>query len=133
MPRARGPAEAIETRRGEVERIHAAGAQYFKVSGEIQVIDPGETAIIVNFPVIFVDKPAFSFGPTLDDGQPIQIGSLPTCSVVVISWQERIRDDDTVLYVGAQFAIVTTGPENQVMLVQWHMEGIGLRGPVNED
>lgn len=124
---------AIESRRGEIERKRAAGAQYFKVSGEIEVDGVGETAISVSFPVLFVDKPAYSFGPELYPGQVTVIGNLPTASCTVLLWHHRVRDDGSNIYTGAQFAIVTTGPTGQAMIIQWHMEGIGLRGPVEED
>lgn len=133
MTRGHTPGGAIELRRGEIERINESGAQYFKVSGEIEVVNPGEAAISVNFPTFFVDKPAFSFGAQLDAGQNTTLGNLPTCSIVVIAWHKSVRPDGSNIYVGAQFAIVTTGPSDQVMLVQWHMEGVGLRSPVETD
>src|SRR5690348_16913053 len=131
MAKSVSPPHAIELRRGEIERMGNQSAQYYKVSGEIEVVGPGEAAISVLFPVLFVDKPAFSFGSALNPGSVVTIGSLPTCTVVVLVWHERVREDGSIMYVGAQFAIVTTGPSDQVMLVQWHMEGVGLRGPVD--
>lgn len=133
MSKAVTPGHAIELRRGEIERVNNQTAQYFKVSGEVEVVGPGEAVVDVLFPVIFTDKPAFSHGPALSDGISTTDGNLPTCSVVVLLWHERVRDDGTIVYAGAQFAIVTTGPTDQVLLVQWHVEGVGLRGPVDED
>jgi len=130
--RIHGPGDAAEHRRGEVERIEQSGAQHFKLSGEVEVVGVGEAGVSLTFPVIFTDKPAFSFGPALDDGQAVTVGNLPNCSVVVVGWHERVRDDGTFNYVGAQLTIVTTGPSDQVMLVQWHMEGTALRGPVDD-
>jgi hypothetical protein len=133
MPRAHGPADAFERRRGDVEQVNNAGAQYFKVSGIIEVIGPGEATISISFPVLFVDKPAFSYGPEVGSGQPTTIGNLPKCSVVVIAWDERVRNDGSVIYVGVQYAILTEGPADQVLFLQWHMEGVGLRDPIDED
>lgn len=121
---------AFEIRRGEVDRIAAQGAQYFKITGEIEADGVGEAAHTVDFPCLFTDKPSFSFGPELGAGQVVVTGSLPTGSMVVLNWQESVRDDGTVIYSGATFAMVTTGPADQVMVFQWHMEGIGLRNPV---
>lgn len=133
MARSHGPGDAFERRRGEVERVSKAGPQYEKVSGEIQMPDVGETSISVNFPVFFVDKPSFSWGAELYPGSPVEITNLPTASCVVLLWHTRVRDDGTSIYVGAQFALVATGPASQVTIFQWHVEGVALRGPVDED
>lgn len=123
---------ALELRRGEVERQTAAQAQYFKVSGEIEINGSGEATISVAFPVLFVDKPSFSFGAELGAGEPLAAGNLPTGSLCVAQWGEQARDDGTIIYSGATFAVVSTGPPGQTMILQWHMEGIGLRGPTPE-
>lgn len=128
--RAKGPAEAIEIRRGEIERLRGAGSQYYKVTGEIQVNGTGEGAITVPFPIFFVGKPALSIGHELGPGQPYTSGNFPVCSTTVLRWEEKIRDDGTVLYAGALFGIVTSGPVGQVVIVQWHVEGIGIRNPI---
>jgi hypothetical protein len=128
-----GPGHAIELRRAEIERINNTGAQYFKASGEIQVNGTGEAAISVAFPIYFSDKPLLSTGFELGPGQPFVPGNLPVCSATVLRWEERVRDDGTVVFAGAVFGIVTSGPEGQVTVLQWHVEGTGLRGPVEED
>lgn len=120
----------FELRRGEVDRIAAQGAQYFKVSGEIEVSDTGEAVVAVNFPVQFVAKPHYSCGAELGPGQTTTVGQLPVGNICVLKWQETVRDDGSVIYSGASFGIVTAGLTGQVMIMQWHMEGIGLRNPV---
>lgn len=120
---------AIEVRRGEIERVRSAGAQDVKVTGTIQVTEPGEAVISVTFPTLYVNKPDFTFGPELGPGQALVIQSLPSACLTVVQWGEAIRDDGTVLYAGATFAVVTEGPIGQVMLIQWHMDGLALRGP----
>lgn len=130
MPKGRDIGSAFEKRRGEVERIGNAQAQVFRVNGEIEVDGVGEFAVTVDFPCLFVDKPEFSFGPELGPGQPVVQGQFPECDCVISQWQSKVRDDGTVIYAGATFCIVTNGPVGQVMLVQYHMEGVGLQGPV---
>jgi hypothetical protein len=123
---------ALEVRRGEVDRQASAEAQYFKVSGEIEMNGSGEAVIAVSFPVYFVDKPSFSFGAELGAGEPLTAGQLPTGHLVVAQWGERQRDNGSIVYAGATFAVVTTGPATQTLILHWHMEGVGLRGPTPE-
>lgn len=123
---------AIETRRGEIERVRDSGTQWFKISGDVTVYGAGEAVVSVTFPVYFTEEPRGSFFGRLYPGSAVEAGSLPTVSVVASSWGETLRDDGTVLIGGATLAIVTTGPESQNMVVQWHMEGVGLRGPLDE-
>jgi hypothetical protein len=129
MARDASISSAFEKRRGEVERVGNAQAQVFRVTGEIEVDGAGEATVSVAFPVLFVDKPDYSFGPELGPGQPIIAGQLPECTMTVLQWNERIRDDGTIIYAGATFGAVTYGLPTQVMIVQWHMEGVALRGP----
>ncbi len=129
MPKGRDVGSAFESRRGEIERINNAQAQIFRVNGEIQANGIGEFAVTVTFPCLFVDKPEYSFGPELGPGIPLVPTQFPECSMSVALWQTRVRDDLTVIYSGATFAIVTNGPVGQVMLIQYHMEGVALRGP----
>lgn len=124
---------AFELRRGAVERINAQGAQYYKVTGEIEVPGTGEATHTVQFPCLFSEKPAFSFGPELVPGVLVVRGSLPSGNMCVLKWHETIRDDGTVIFSGADFAMTMTGTADQAMIFQWHMEGIGLRGPTGED
>lgn len=131
MAIARTLSYAIETRRGEIERVQGAGAQFFKVTGEVTVYGVGEAIAEVTFPVLFTEEPRGSYFGILFPGSPVEAGSLPTLSVVASHWGEQARDDGTALIQGATLAIVTTGPEGQNMRVQWHMEGTGLRSPID--
>lgn len=133
MPKAHEPNDAFEIRRGEIERIQNAGAHYTKISGKVRIIGVGESSYSVVFPVLFVEQPLFSCGPLLDPGISVVKMSLPTCTGTVHLWHERVRDDGTNIYAGAEIGFVSTGPTDQVMLVQWHMEGVALRGPVDEE
>lgn len=142
MPRTKNLGNAFENRRGELERINNAQAQYFAVTGEIEVDGVGEASANVLFPCLFTDKPRFHSGHELGPGQPVTSGSMPTAAITVLAWDQRVRDDGTVVYAGATLGIVTTGPAPvtspitgvnstaQVMVIQWHMDGVGLRGPV---
>lgn len=121
---------ALDAKTGDRERIMDAQAQYFKVTGEIECDGPGEGVTNITFPVFFTEKPRFSFGLELLPGQPVLAGQFPVCSATVIRWGQRGRDDGSFVYSGAALSISTDGPDGQVIIVQWHMEGMGLRGPV---
>ncbi len=116
-----------------MERQANSEAQPTIVTGEIQVNGTGEGAVTVSFPVLFVNKPYFSWGSELGPGQPTVSGSFPACSMSVLQWSEQMRDDGTVIYAGATFGTVTSGPIGQVMIVQWHMEGTALTGPTSNE
>lgn len=109
-----------------------AQAQYFKITGEVECNQPGEGVINVVFPVFFTEKPRFSYGVELMPGQPIAAGQFPRCTATVIQWGQRGREDGSFVYSGASFSISVDGPDGQVLIVQWHMEGMGLRGPIPE-
>lgn len=129
MPKGRDIGSAFESKRGEVERQSDSEAQNFHVTGEIQCNGAGENVVSVTFPILFVVKPSYSFGPELGPGQPAIAGQLPECSMTVLQWHENVREDGSIIYAGATFGAVTYGPATQVVTVQWHMQGVGLRGP----
>ena len=120
---------AFDKQRSNQERIENAEAQWFHCTGEIQVYRAGASTVSVLFPVFYTDKPRFSYGAELSPGDSYETGNMPTCSVVVLSWDQRLREDGTVVYAGATFCIVTSGQTEQSMIAHWHMEGIGLRSP----
>lgn len=128
--RVRDLGSALETRRGTVDRIHAAGAQYFHVTGEIEAGGIGEATHTVNFPCLFTEKPRWYYGPELGPGQTITEGQLPVGNMTLLIWHETVRDDGTVIYSGATFGMVSSGPIGQVIIFQYHVSGIGLRNPV---
>lgn len=127
--KARALPAVLEQRRGEVQRVDQAGAQWFHVTGEVDINDVGAAVVDVLFPVFFVDKPRFSFGSELGPGEPYVAGSMPTCTITVLNWDTRARPDGTFVFAGATLCIVSAGTQGQSMTAFWHMEGVALRGP----
>lgn len=122
------PDQSLELRRAELERTRDAAAQSCTVYGEIEVSDIGEAQQRIVFPVYFVNKPLPRFTSELGYGSPTATpGNFPTCNVVILTWDYRLKTDGSFLYVGALLGIVTTGAVGQVTNVHWSMEGIGLR------
>lgn len=130
MPRTNDLAMAVENRRGTVERLTNAAAQYFKVTGEVEVSGTGEAIISVLFPVYFIDKPRLSTGHELGFAQPAVAGNLPVVTTCVLAWNQSTRNDGTIIYAGMTLGIVSDGPDGQVLNIQWHVEGVGIRGPI---
>lgn len=101
--------------------------QLTRVTGTIQTTGVGEAVVDVAFPVMFAEKPAFSFGGELGDNQPLVDASFPTVSAVVHSW---VTEGEVVLrYKGAKVAIVTTGPAAMLMSVLVHFEAKAFQNP----
>lgn len=122
----------IEARRSEVERQRDAQAQYYKVSGIVEVANLGESQVRVAFPVDFVEQPIIHFGAETGYGTTTPVaGGFPSWSAMVQNWDFRFKPDGSYLYVGALFGIITSGDPvaNTVNNIHWSVEGIGLRNP----
>lgn len=123
----------FEHRRSEIERVNNQTAQWFHCTGEIQVFGSGAATVDVLFPTYFVEKPRPSFGAELAGGEALVEGNMPTCSVVVIEWDNRRRDDGSVVYAGATLCVVTGGPVDQSMIAHWNFEGLALVSPSEDE
>lgn len=122
----------LEHRRSDIERQRDAQAQYFKVSGIIEVSNIGESQVRISFPVFFVNQPVVHFGGEVGYGTLTAVaGAFPSWSAMVQNWDFRFKPDGSYLYVGALFGIITSGDPivNVVTNIHWSVEGIGLRNP----
>ncbi len=131
--RPRDVGTALEAKRGNQERINNAQAQPFKIHGTVDINNTGESVIALNFPVMFIEMPISAFGAFLSSGQAYLAGAFPTWSATILRWDERGREDGTVIYAGATLGVVADGVADQVLVIQWQMEGIGLRGPTPDE
>lgn len=113
------------------ERAQELAAGVHKVSGFIKLpTGAGEHIVPVDFPVMFFQKPSFSFGAELAPNSPIHNGRLPTVSAVVKDWKYGTRPDTGLRdYVGASFIIVTTGVPDQLLIFHYQLEGPGILVP----
>jgi len=129
-PAFRVHARSLDDRRRDVQRIESVSGGIFKVTGLIDVEGAGEGVVAVPFPIRFIEEPGFSYGPRMGAYAPLTPGDYPTCSVVVLRYDIDVRPDvGETLYDGAEFIVVVGGPSDQVMVVQWHMEGRALVNP----
>lgn len=125
----------IERRRAEVERQRNAQAQYYKVSGVVEVAGAGNAQVRVVFPVWFVDQPIVHFGGDLGDGSlTVQPGLFPSWNAMVHAWDYKLKPDGSKLFVGALLGIlINSNDASPVTNIHWSVEGIGLRNPADSD
>lgn len=124
----RPPTLSFERRRADVERAVSVQGQNFKASYFIDVSGAGETAVDINFPVKFQERPGISFGGELATGSAVVAANYPTVSVVVGRWNISPNYNHEY-YIGAQLLIVVGGSANQRMTVHVHAEGKALVAP----
>lgn len=123
-------ARGLQSQRNEVERIDEAGLKIFRVSGRVQVIGDGESSVNVTFPIIFAERPGFSFGFELAKGQLPAAGRFPTVSCGVFQWDSgEFAVTGVPRYFGATLMVVTTG-NPRYLYVHWHMEGRAFNNPI---
>jgi hypothetical protein len=126
------PAQQLEARRQQVLQAQQIAGGVFRVVGRIELTGPGGTVLPVTFPVQFLEKPSFSFGPELGPAQPVIPSNLPGATAVVRDWSFIKRSDTGVrFYNGASLLIVTQGPADQLMIVNYQFEGRALRSPIS--
>lgn len=128
-PAPRAPFSPFESRRSDIDRQDASSVGNHRITGFLTVINAGEVAVDVIFPLWFVEKPAFSFGAELAEGFSAVALNMPTVSCVVLRWAKELRDMATY-WTGATLAVVTTGAEDHQMVIHWHMEGKAFVNPV---
>lgn len=131
----RGAFGGIEQRRQDLSRVDDFLIKNTAVSGRILVVGAGETVVEVAFPVWFIERPNFTYGGELEEGQSIEAENFPTISGIVETWTmkkaERLGGG---YYVGARVICVTTGKENQNIYLHWRCEGKAITNPaLSED
>lgn len=122
----------LEQRRTDVERIEGMAGAVHNVAGFIELSDVGEVTVEVNFPVRFIERPAFSFGAEMGENQQILPGQFPTAYGMVLRWNFGIREETGAkFYDGATLIIVSKGAPQQRIVFHWQMEGRALRNPLH--
>jgi len=125
---------ALDRRLAMRDRVRQINAAIVKVAGTVQTTGSGEGLLTVDFGYTFVEKPALSLGGELHPTSSLVAGQYPTVSVIVSAWTQPTPVSSSIsnnYYTGAVFAIVTTGPTDQVVIVHWQVEGMALMSPGN--
>ncbi len=116
------------------ERIAAALPTDSSVEGMFLVDGAGESLKLVNFPVRFIQRPSFTTGGEMHLDSRVVGSTFPTMSCVVNDWlldPPEPTDYSKVYFVGAQLAVVTTGPRTQRMWIHWRASGKAIVNPGN--
>lgn len=129
----RGNLDAARARQGaNLDRINAGLPTDSAVEGTFLVDGPGEALQSVNFPIVFIARPTWTYGGELHiDTVPVA-GKYPTISCVINRWiTDPIAPTDysKIYFVGANLLITTTGPPTQRMWVHWRASGRALVNP----
>lgn len=125
-------AKTMDARRQQVEQLDLIQGGLFRVSAFIEVDGAGEGLAHIDFPVRFVEKPAFFHGGELLAGQEPIAGNMPSYSAIVYSWSYHLDTSQgnrtgKRFFTGADIVVVTTGEASLKMIVHVHMEGQALR------
>lgn len=129
---------SVEQRRDDITRIGQMTVKPTRVSGYVTLVHPAdatasEASTDIDFPVVFTEKPVFTFGAELGDNHRARAGVYPTVSAVVVRWdtQGEIAGATEGRFAGATVASVTTGQAGQVIVLHYSFEGKAIRNPVS--
>lgn len=97
-------------------------------------ITAAEGSVDIPFPVVFTEKPVFTFGAELDDNHRPLAGVFPTLAAVVARWQVvgRVEGVTEGRFKGATVVTVSTGQAAQNIWLHYSFEGKAIRNPLNE-
>lgn len=123
-------ARAIEQRRGVVERNRSVQGAVYSIAGFIKCNGAGEGLYETNFPMMFQERPAMSFGAELADNSTLEDGNFPWVNVMVKSWK-KIKKDGQTFYTGCTLIIVASGHETMSYTAHWQATGRALTNPLN--
>lgn len=125
---------AIDTRRQEEARRSQSDfvASNYICHGEFMIEmaggSRGEVTKDINFPVVFIERPLFYDGGSLEESQTVTVGNLPTIGGIVISWVVEEKGG-TALYRGARVGVSVSGDVGTRFWYNWHFSGVALVNP----
>lgn len=109
-----------------------------RVSGYVTLVHPvdaaaSEASTDIDFPVVFAEKPVFTFGAELGPNHRPLAGQYPTMTACVAQWDTvgEVVGATEGRFVGARVVTVSTGQEGQVILLHYSFEGKAIRNPLS--
>lgn len=132
MPRATVQS-TIERRRHQLEQADEMTVRHSSVEGWAAVDGAGEAVVDVKFPVLFCERPVFTFGHELSDNVWPTQGAFPTVSATVVTWSFVTRGPTKRYWDGARLAVVVGGPDGMHSLLHYSFAGKAFRNPVLPD
>lgn len=122
------PMVAIDRRRGQVQNAEFSQGGVFAVNYTFPVVGAGEAFKDINFPCMFVEKPALTSGGEVDPWVPVS-GNYPWCSAMAGGWV-TVQKGQATYWVGCRVILVVGGSADQKSTIHFHVEGKALQGPV---
>lgn len=127
----------LENRRSNVDRINSHGIKIHVYSVDSPVVGVGEAIIEIPFPVLFVERPGFTSGFSLDENVSPQLTNFPTYSAVVVQWVRQPKkttsdNANSFLYAGAILSVRLTGDVSQRATLHTRFEGKAMRNPLTD-
>ena len=128
----------VEHRRDDLTRINSMTVKPTRVSGYITIahpsdIDSAEASVDLPFPVVFTEKPVFTYGAELGENHRALAGQYPTMSACVVLWDTvgAVEGATEGRYVGCTVATVSTGQAGQIIVLHYSFEGKAIRNPLS--
>lgn len=124
-----GLQRVVASHRNATERLEEQVVKNGSVHGFIEIEDYGETLVEVSFPVIFLEKPVFTYGHELADNVWPVDGSFPVASSTVISWVMREYPGDRRFFTGANIGITVFGHKGMRSVLHYVFAGQTFTNP----
>jgi hypothetical protein len=98
---------------------------------DIYLTGIGEVVLDVPFPVVYIERPGFTSGLTLDANEIVEAGNFPTLSAFVIRHQVEQKKGENVgyFYRQATLGVKLTGVTDQRSIITAHFFGKAFRNP----
>lgn len=106
---------------------------YVLLVHEIDVAS-AEASVDIPFPVVFTEKPVFTYGAELATNHRALAGSFPTLNAVVARWTTKgeVVGATEGRFTGANVVTVTSGQGGQNIWLHYSFEGKAIRNPLND-
>ena len=133
-PAGRGlSARPFEQRRGQVQRAEAMRSRVHRIQGFLDLNGLGTGTQEVAFPVWFVERPSYSQGWELADGEVLEANNFPELHSGVLRFVINTPLPHVPYWTGAiLFINVTAGKDTQKLVLHWQVEGKALRAPTTD-
>ena len=120
---------ALEARQNDRNLAQNSLMSRTQVEARVDVHGSGESRVEIRFPVIFSEKPIFTFGGELALGSTPEETAYPVISVMVLTWTTIDKSDQRTYYTGCEVGVVCLGKERQRAIAHCLFEGMAFRDP----
>ncbi|QBQ74879.1 chitinase [Caudovirales GX15bay] len=100
--------QAVRAQTTRTGQLNGQLVQYGDASGFVDLSGPGEATATISFPLVFAEKPVFTYGFEMGPSTWPVHGDFPIGTAVVMRWDQKMIGSTTT-WVGAQVAIMLVG------------------------